>query len=91
MLLALLPVKLAPIALGYIAKRMYDRRHAGGAAQSGGTMGHGSIVGSEATTMAGTLNSAGTGAVPATRTRSPATRAREKPNTGSYGECPLMR
>ena len=33
----------------------------------------------------------GTGAVPATRTRLPATMARENPNTGSYGECPLMR
>lgn len=40
---------LAPIAMGYIAKRMYDRRHAGAAAQSGGTMGHGSIVGTEGT------------------------------------------
>ena len=33
----------------------------------------------------------GTGAVPATRTRSPATTARENPKIGSYGECPLMR
>src|SRR5262245_38931145 len=35
--------------------------------------------------------SAGIGAVPATCTRSPATTAREKPTTGSYGECPEMR
>jgi hypothetical protein len=39
---------LAPLALGYIAKRMYDKRHpAAGQPQSGGTMGHGSIVGTE--------------------------------------------
>src|SRR5580698_8177966 len=35
--------------------------------------------------------SAAIGAVPATRTRSPHTTAREKPNTPSYGECPLTR
>jgi hypothetical protein len=40
---------LAPLALGYIAKRMYDKRHAGAATppQSGGALGHGSIVGTE--------------------------------------------
>ena len=37
---------LAPLALGYIAKRMYDKRHAG-PGQQGGTLGHGSIVPTE--------------------------------------------
>jgi hypothetical protein len=43
---------LAPLAMAYIAKRMYDKRHPaqqGGA--TGGALGHGSIVGTEETTL----------------------------------------